>query len=542
MYAKMPSEDRVGSYESIIIEREQMERQVDKALDLVTLLERHQDEIVTAWAEKVHDLSDSRYGQVMLAELKASAFRGLVAFISGLKTGSPLALEAYLSEVSLARLESGFEISEVLEALLSLREAALPTLWRTYSSEPMQAMAANAQFDTALRYMAARFAGLYAKGIEQNLQKHQQQTALLLETCESLQRVTSALLQKVVTLEEVLRLVCSESQRLTGATGSAVLLVEGQNWLRVASSSGKPSPALERLVIGESFAGHVLDRGEPLLLNEPESRVQAYYRNPDLKTLLAIPLRADETTIGALDVINKPGGFSEEDVRIMSIFADQAAIAIKNAQLHERAEQMAVVEERQRLARELHDSVTQALYSVNLYAEATRMALSSGNAEVAADNLQELRNMAREAMLDMRMLIFELHPPALKEEGLASALQTRLEAVEARSGLQTEFQTKGEIRLPLSVEEELYRITQEALTNAVRHSGAQHLIVRLNAGSENFYLEVQDDGTGFDLTAAGQSGGLGLRSIEERVQRINGNLTIDSVLGKGTTLKIEVKA
>ena len=96
---------------------------------------------------------------------------------------------------------------------------------------------------------------------------------------------------------------------------------------------------------------------------------------------------------------------------------------------------MAIVEERQRLARELHDSVTQALYSVNLYAEAARMALSAGKADVATDNLQELRNMVREAMLDMRMLIFELHPPALEEEGLATALQTRLEAVEARSGL-----------------------------------------------------------------------------------------------------------
>ncbi|KPK06506.1 MAG: histidine kinase, partial [Anaerolineae bacterium SG8_19] len=193
------------------------------------------------------------------------------------------------------------------------------------------------------------------------------------------------------------------------------------------------------------------------------------------------------------------------------------------------------------LARELHDSVTQALYSVNLYAEAARMALSAGKAEIAADNLQELRNMAREAMLDMRMLIFELHPPALEEEGLASALQARLEAVEARSGLQSEFHIKGEMRLPLSIEEELYRIAQEALTNAVKHARAQKVIVRLYADHDHFCLEVQDDGRGFDPVAAEQSGGLGLRSIEERVQRINGEMTIDSGPGEGTTLRVEVK-
>lgn len=537
----MPHIDVLNSYESITLEWQEMTGNVEPAKDLATLLELYQDEITATWAKKAHNQPGSRFGQVPLAELKLSAARGLVAFINSLKTGSPLALEAYLREVSLDRLASGFEISEVLEALLLLREAALPIVWRMYSSEPTKAMDASIQLDTGLRYMAARLATLYAKGIEQRLQEQQQQTRLLLETSESLQRVTSALLQKVVTLEEVLELVCAESQRLTGATGSAVLLVEDEGWLRVTSSSGTPLPVLDRMAISESFAGMVVAKGKPLLLNDLESRVQAYYQSPDLKTLLSIPLWADETIIGALDIVNKPGGFSKEDIRIMSLFADQAAIAITNAQLHERAEQLAVVEERQRLARELHDSVTQALYSVNLYAEAARMALSAGRAEIATDNLQELRNMAREAMLDMRMLIFELHPPTLEEEGLASALQIRLEAVEARSGIQTEIQVEGDTRMPLAVEEELYRIAQEALNNAIKHARAQQVIVRLHANSDYFCLEVQDDGRGFDPAAAKQSGGLGLRSIEERVQRINGKLTMDSGPGEGTILRVEVK-
>jgi signal transduction histidine kinase len=511
------------------------------AQELATLLEDHADQIAETWAGKVHNLSDSRYRQILLSELKASTTRGVAAFIEALKSGSPQALDAYLTEVTLVRLEAGFDISEVLEALLLLCEAVQPVIMRTYSSEPTQAALATALLDHNLRYMATRFTNSYAKGVERRLLEQQQQTTQLLQTSESLQRVTSALLQNVITLDEVLELVCYEARTLIGASGSAVLLVEGEGWLRVTSSSGTPSPVLDRLAAGESIAGLVVDQGKPVLLNDPGSQVQAYYQDPDLKTLLAIPLKVDETAIGALDVINKPGGFREEDIQIMSLFADQAAVAIENAQLHERSEQLAIVEERQRLARELHDSVTQALYSVNLYAEAARMALSTGKAKVATDNLQELRNMVREAMLDMRMLIFELHPPALEEEGLATALQTRLEAVEARSGLQTEFHSKGEKRLPLSIEEELYRIAQEALTNAVKHARADQVIVHLYADNDLFCLEVQDDGRGFDLAAAGKSGGVGLHSIEERVKRINGKLTIDSVSGEGTTLRVEVK-
>jgi signal transduction histidine kinase len=421
-----------------------------------------------------------------------------------------------------------------------LRDAALPVVLRAYPTNPGQATLTINQLDATLRNMTTRLASLFAEGIERRLQEQQDRTALLLDTSESLQRVTRALLKKLAAPDEVLELVCYEARQLTGASGCAILLLEDEEWLQVMSNSGYPSPVLTRLAIGDSLAGQVVVQAEPLILNDLDSQVQAYYKNPDLESLLAIPLWADEIIIGALDIVNKPGGFDEEDIRIMSLFGDQAAIAIKNAQLHEQAEKLAVIEERQRLARELHDSVSQALYSVNLYAEAAGMALSAGKSDVAADNLQALRTMAREAILDMRMLIFELHPPNLEEEGLASALQARLEAVEARSGLQTEFHMSGERRLPITIEEELYRIAQEALTNAVKHARAKKVNIRLTAEDSYFCLEVQDDGSGFDVGTADRRGGLGLRGIKERVQCINGELSIDSIPDHGTTLKVTV--
>ncbi len=370
----------------------------------------------------------------------------------------------------------------------------------------------------------------------------QKKTALLQNARDNLQQVTTALLQHLTTLDDVLAIVCQAALELTGASGSAVLLLEDESWLHVKSSSGLPRPALERLPIGESFAGLVMGQGKPLLLNDPQREIQAYHRNPDLQTLLAVPLYVDDMVMGALDVVNKAGGFTDEDIQVMQLFADQAAIAIEHAQLHQQAEKLAVIEERQRLARELHDSVNQALYSVTLYADAARRALAAGKKDVAATHLRELRMMAREAMMDMRLLIFELHPPVLEKEGLVTAVQTRLEAVEARSGLRTALHVTGEeIHLPLSIEEELYRIVQEALNNAVRHARAQQVTVEFIFENDLLSLIVCDDGRGFDPAIAKQSGGLGLRGIEERAARIDGTLTVESALEEGTALQVQLK-
>ena len=209
--------------------------------------------------------------------------------------------------------------------------------------------------------------------------------------------------------------------------------------------------------------------------------------------------------------------------------------------LEEQAKEKAVAAERSRLARELHDSVTQALYSVTLYAEATRLALQAEKRDVAVQNLRELHNMAREAMLDMRMLIFELHPPVLEEEGLVSALQARLAAVESRARLRTEIRAEAERRLPISVAEELFRIALEALNNVVKHASAEQVTVDLKFGTEDVCLEVSDDGVGFDPDQVSRSGGRGLLGIEERVARLQGTFAIQSVPGGGTTLSVRVQ-
>jgi signal transduction histidine kinase len=384
--------------------------------------------------------------------------------------------------------------------------------------------------------LAWGIANALALAIE-NARLHQETRQRLAES-KALQRVTAALLQKI-DLGDVGELVCAEARNLTGAQGSAFLLLEDNTWLRVAQRSGAVSFP-ERIPIEGSNTGKAVRTGKPFLTNDPGHEAFEWYADQRPTTFLAIPLRVNNIVIGVLDVVDKPVGFTPEDVRIVSLFADQAALSVQRALLDQQVERLAVVEERQRLARELHDSVVQSLYSVTLYADAAAMALAAGQADVTADHLQLLRETAQDAMRDMRLLIFELHPPNLEQEGLVAALQARVAAVETRAGLRTEFLVEGERRLPFFIEQELYGIAQEALNNVGKHARAQCVTVHLQITDKSVCLEVRDDGVGFDLSSVQKTGGVGLRSIEERTAKVGGTLAVHSNPGDGTRIRVEI--
>jgi signal transduction histidine kinase len=203
---------------------------------------------------------------------------------------------------------------------------------------------------------------------------------------------------------------------------------------------------------------------------------------------------------------------------------------------------VAALEERNRLARELHDSVAQALYSMSLFTDATRMALETNKLDVVKNHLDELDELSKEAMSDMRLMIFELRPPVLEKEGLAAALQIRLESVEARVGFQAQFQTNGEIEFSPEVESGLYGIAQEALNNIMKHAHANQVKIQLIGQAGCIRLTIEDDGVGFDPAVAGQGGGQGLRNIRERAEQIGAGCWFESAPGQGTKITIEVNA
>jgi signal transduction histidine kinase len=209
--------------------------------------------------------------------------------------------------------------------------------------------------------------------------------------------------------------------------------------------------------------------------------------------------------------------------------------------LRARAADLAASEERARLARELHDSVTQALFSMTLQTRAAELLLERDPA-AAAEKLASLRDLQRDALAEMRSLIFELRPSGIAEQGLVHALRTHTAAIEGRIGLPVAFETTlpaGPSGVPLDVEEAVYRIAQEALHNVVRHARARRVEVRLGADEREVRLSVVDDGVGFDPDAV-PPGHLGVDGMRARAERLGGSLSIETGPGAGTSLAVVV--
>jgi PAS domain S-box-containing protein len=217
-----------------------------------------------------------------------------------------------------------------------------------------------------------------------------------------------------------------------------------------------------------------------------------------------------------------------------------AMIDITDRVMLTEAQTRAALEERQRLARELHDSVTQSLYSLTLLAEAGRRTAAAGDAERTSAHIARLGETAQQALKEMRLLVYELRPLALETAGLAEALQQRLDAVEKRAGVDARLRVDLEMELPFEVEHALYRIAQEALNNALKHSGAANVTVRLEAREGRVELQVADNGRGYATESMAGRGGLGLVSMRERAEALGGTLAIDTQPGAGTRVQVRV--
>jgi signal transduction histidine kinase len=298
-----------------------------------------------------------------------------------------------------------------------------------------------------------------------------------------------------------------------------------------------------RLKIGaEGVTGRVAATGQALYL--PDVREDPGYiemKGSGTLSELTVPIKVKGKVIGVLDAQSRSlDAFDESDLMVLQSLADQTAVAVENARLYKQAQQLAVIDERNRLARELHDSVTQALYGITLHAEAAYRQLKTDNADLANEQLVELRNTAQEALREMRLLIFELRPSVVEMQGLVQALRARLEAVEERAGMRVEMNLAESLDLSDQVQDGLYRIAQEALNNSLKHAKANQVILNLIDAESKVTMEITDDGVGFNPEEEIEGGGLGLDGIIERAELIKGELTIDSRPGKGTTIRIEV--
>lgn len=271
----------------------------------------------------------------------------------------------------------------------------------------------------------------------------------------------------------------------------------------------------------------------------PDEGYRARWQAAGFQQIIQLPLVAKEQVRGLILLGRRTAqGLTPDDVTLLAAIGLQVGVAVENSLLYRQAERLAVLEERQRLSRDLHDSVTQALYSVTLFAGAATRTLAAGDAPTVATYVDQIQEMAQEALKEMRLLIFELRPPVLEQEGLAVALQARLESVEGRAGMQTALVVEGNGRLPAPIENALYRLAQESLNNILKHAQASKVAITLRWDAQHVFLQLTDNGVGFDLAQSGV--GLGLPGMAERVAQVGGKLAIISQPGNGTTIQAEV--
>ena len=260
--------------------------------------------------------------------------------------------------------------------------------------------------------------------------------------------------------------------------------------------------------------------------------------HPVMTSFLGVPIVARGEVIGAFYLTGKEGAdeFGDDDQELIEILGAHAAVAIENARLYERSRELSVVEERNRLARDLHDVVAQTLFGVVLTADAAALLLER-DPEAARAELDRLRTLAHEALRELRALVFELRPADLEAEGLSATLQKHVDVLRRVHALPLELEVEAEPELETGRAVEVFRIAQEALNNAHRHAAATAIVVRLGAHT----VAVADDGVGFDRDAPSVRGRrLGLTSMEERAAALGGTLTIESAPGAGTTVTLEL--
>ena len=258
------------------------------------------------------------------------------------------------------------------------------------------------------------------------------------------------------------------------------------------------------------------------------------------RSWLMVPLMFGGRTIGALSLLHaEPGFYNAHQVRLVRAIADQAAVAIENARLYEQVQQGAALEERQRLARELHDAVTQTLFSASLIAEMLPR-LWAKDPEAGLQRLEDVRTLTRGALAEMRTLLLELRPTAIIEAQLGDLLRQLGEVLRGRSHLPVDVVVEDQESLPSEVKVAFYRVAQEALNNVNKHAHASQVNVRLELGEHSTSMSIQDDGRGFDPDAAVDDGlvHFGLTTMHERAESIGATLTIDSKPGSGTDVRL----
>ncbi|HZD11715.1 MAG TPA: PAS domain S-box protein [Candidatus Binatia bacterium] len=359
-------------------------------------------------------------------------------------------------------------------------------------------------------------------------------------------RDSTAALNETLDLDEVLDRILENLGQVVPHDVANIMLIEDGR-VRVARMSGfsehgvdAEATQAQSFAVGEAQAFQLMaETGEAFAIPDTSAYHDwlAVAHLDWLNSYAGAPIRQNQQTIGFLNLGSRvPGFFSREHATRLSAFADHAAVALRNAQLYGQAQELAVLQERQRLARELHDAVIQSLWSVTLIADVLPD-LWEHNQEKGRERLRRLRQLTRGALAELRTVLVELRPGALLELELPQLLQQLAEAAASRTQAKTRISVEGQCRLPSDVHYTVYRVAQEAFNNIIRHARATQIQLSLYCQKGAIELTIEDNGQGFDPEQV-RPGHLGLVIMKERARDIDGKLTISSRQGEGTKIEL----
>jgi signal transduction histidine kinase len=379
------------------------------------------------------------------------------------------------------------------------------------------------------------------------------------EELDELYQVSQAVLSvtRQMSVHDVLQVIVRSARSLVGARYAALGVPDqGDSFAEfvVDGISGAEWAAIGPLPRRHGMLAVLLNQRKPERLADirKDPRFEGWPpAHPQMSHFLGVPVRDGDRVLGAIFAANKTSaaaekrGFTERDEEILSLFATHAAIALTNARLYERSRELSVMQERSRLARDLHDAVTQKLFSIRAHARAAAVLAAREPVDTrrVRAEIEVVGELGAEAHAELRAVIDGLAPPDLEASGLAESLRRYAVLAGRAHGVPVTVKAACLPPLPPGTEAALYRVAQEALHNALRHAGASGITVSLSKTPRQVALEVSDDGHGFKggsgATSRAPSGGLGLASMRERAASAGGTLTIRSS-PKGTTVRMTV--
>jgi signal transduction histidine kinase len=370
---------------------------------------------------------------------------------------------------------------------------------------------------------------------------------------EALDEATRAI-AGVLSTERVLQLIVDSVRRLVGAEYAALGIVDTGRRLDPFITSGMSRAARDRIGSpprGRGLLGAILDGGSPIRVDDitADPRRHGFPPNhPLMRGFLGVPISLRGRAIGNLYLTDKsrsdpvsPGVFTPEDQRLVELFASHAGIAIENARLHEKEQQLAVLEERQRIGRDLHDGIIQSIYAVGLTLDDAYETIDEAPSEAQAKIERAIESLNL-TIRDIRNFIFGLQPEPFDQAGLVDALAAMAEEFRVNTMVEIGLDVTGSSDVELSADAtlQLLHLTREALSNVARHARAHRAEVRLDVGDSMLEIAVVDDGVGFDPTARRGPGHMGISNMRARAAELDAEFLVESAAGRGTRVLVRV--